>query len=103
MVDFPSMAAAATVPPVAPSPAEIAKRKQIAGAAEQFEASFLSTLVQQMFAGSEAEAPFNGGPGEDMFKSFLGEAVSKQMARAGGVGLAQDVQREMLKMQGLEP
>jgi Rod binding domain-containing protein len=36
-----------------------------------------------------------------MFKSFLTEAMAKKMSAAGGVGVAASVQREMLKMQGL--
>ena len=38
-----------------------------------------------------------------MFKSFLLDAFSKQMARSGGgIGISGAVQREMLKLQGLE-
>jgi len=38
-----------------------------------------------------------------MFKSFLLDAFSKQMVKAnGGLGISNAVQREMLKLQGLE-
>jgi peptidoglycan hydrolase FlgJ len=86
----------------AQSAAELAKRGAIKQTAEKFEASFLSTMLQQMFEGVETPAPFGGGPGEGMFKSFLTEAMAKKMAANGGVGLAASVQREMLKMQGLK-
>ncbi len=36
-----------------------------------------------------------------MFRSFLTEAIAKQVAKGGGVGVADTVQREMLKLQGL--
>jgi Rod binding domain-containing protein len=81
--------------------AELAKRAQIKDTAERFEASFLSSMLQQMFAGVETAGPFGGGQGEEMFRSVLTEAMAKQMAKGGGIGIAAQVQREMLKMQGL--
>ena len=58
-------------------------------------------MLGQMFEGTDTAAPFGGGPGEAMFKSFLTEAMAKKMTDAGGVGISAAVQREMLKMQGL--
>ena len=83
--------------------AELAKRGQIRQTAEKFEASFLSIMLQQMFDGVETAAPFGGGPGETMFKSFMTEAMANKMVKTGGVGIAATVQREMLKLQGLNP
>ena len=89
-------------PAAAPiSAAELAKRGQIKDTAQKFEATFISSMLQEMFAGVETAAPFGGGPGETMFRSFLTEAMAKQMVKSGGVGIAAQVQREMLKMQGL--
>ncbi len=82
---------------------ELAKRGQIRQTAEKFEASFLSIMLQQMFDGVETSAPFGGGPGEQMFKSFMTEAMANKMVKTGGVGLANTVQREMLRLQGLNP
>lgn len=82
--------------------AEMAKRGQIAKTAQDFEASFLTVMLQTMFQGVKQQEPFGGGEGEDMFKSFMSEAMAKQMAKAGGIGLSQSVQAEMLKMQGLQ-
>ena len=89
--------------PGATSAAELAKRGQIKQTAEKFEASFLSIMLQQMFEGTESAAPFGGGPGEQMFKSFMTEAMASKMVKTGGVGISATVQREMLKMQGLQP
>ena len=83
--------------------AELAKRGQIKETAQKFESSFLSIMLQQMFDGVETSAPFGGGPGEAMFKSFMAEAMANKMVKSGGIGLATTVQREMLKMQGLKP
>jgi Rod binding domain-containing protein len=92
-----------TPTPGATSAAELAKRGQIKDTSQKFEATFLSIMVQQMFEGTETSAPFGGGPGEQMFKSFMAEAMANKMVKSGGVGLASAVQREMLKMQGLQP
>lgn len=99
-LDVPAPSLAGQTTPM--SAAELAKRGQIKDGAQKFEASFLSSMLQQMFEGVDTSAPFGGGQGEEMFKSFLTEAMAKQMAKGGGIGLAAQVQREMLKMQGLK-
>jgi flagellar protein FlgJ len=88
--------------PQAATTAELAKRQDIAATAQSFEASFLSIMLQEMLKGVTVSEPFGGGSGEEMFKSFMTDAIGKDMARNGGVGLADTVQREMLKLQGLE-
>ncbi|MCY1648580.1 rod-binding protein [Caulobacter sp. SL161] len=95
-------AAATTAKQLVMSAEEKAKRAQIADTAKTFEASFLSVMTQQMFEGVKTSAPFGGGNGEAMFKSILTDAMSKEIAKAGGVGLASTIQREMLKLQGLK-
>ena len=87
---------AATKPQGAVDPA--AARK----AGEDFEAFFLSQVFENMFSGINADSLFGGGNGEEMFKSVLTDAMAKQVTKAGGVGLASVIQREMLKMQGLK-
>ena len=69
--------------------------------AQKFEAQFLSSMFQSMFAGLKTDGPFGGGAGEDMFRSLLTEAMAKQVTKAGGVGVSDVVQREILKLQGL--
>lgn len=81
---------------------DAAKRAKIAETAKNFEASFVSVMMQQMFEGVKTSEPFGGGNGEAMFKSLLTDAMSKQVSQAGGVGLSATIQREMLKMQGLK-
>jgi flagellar protein FlgJ len=82
--------------------AELAKRGEIKETARKFEGQFLSIMLQQMFEGVEVSAPFGGGPGESMFKSFMTDAMAQQMTKVGGIGIADTVQREMLKLQGLK-
>lgn len=87
--------------PAQTSAAELAKRGQIKATAEKFEQSFLSVMLQQMFDGVETSAPFGGGQGEAMFKSFMTDAMAKEITKHGGIGVADVVSREMLKLQGL--
>ena len=94
----PSLAGAG---PTAANTAELAKRGQIEKTAKDFEASFLSVMLNQMFAGVSTEAPFGGGNGEQMFKSFMSDAIAKQVVKSGGLGVSDSVAKEMLKLQGL--
>ena len=91
-----------TVGPTAASTAELFRRGKIKETAQKFEASFLSVMMQSMTAGMKTPEIGGGGAGEDMFKSFLSEEMAKQVAKAGGIGVADAVQKEMLKMQGLK-
>ena len=65
---------------------------------EDFEAMFLNSMFQQMFSGV-GQGPFSGGPGANMWRSFLTDEYSKSFAKAGGIGLAAQVQRELLARQ----
>lgn len=79
------------------TPAEIRKT------AEDFEAAFLSSMLQPIFNQLPTDGMFGGGQGEQAFKSFMVDAMAHQMARAGGVGLSDPVARQMLIMQGMAP
>ena len=78
------------------------QRRKIEASAQSFEGQLISQMLQPMFAGLKTEAPFGGGQGEATFRSFMLEAIGKQTAKAGGLGLAKTVTAEMLKMQGLQ-
>ncbi len=88
-------------PSSSPAMASSATRAKIDATAKSFETQFLSVMMGQMFEGTEAAAPFGGGEGEAAFKSFLTDAFAKSLSKHGGIGLAKDISKEMLKMQGL--
>jgi Rod binding domain-containing protein len=67
-------------------------------AAEDFEAVFLNIMFQQMFA-NLGQGPFGGGPGAQIWRSFLTEEYSKSFAKAGGIGIADHVMRALLARQ----
>lgn len=67
-------------------------------AAQEFEAVFLAQMMEHMFAEVDMD-PTSDGPGEDIYKSLLIDEYSKLMARSGGIGVADHVKREMLRVQ----
>lgn len=91
-----------TVPTGGATASELAKRGKIHQTAQDFEASFLSVMFQQMFTGVSTDGPFGGGAGEEMFRSVLTDAMAKQVSKSGGIGVSSAVEREMLKLQGLK-
>lgn len=96
-----SAALPGAIPAPLASPAEMVQRRRIAETAQNFETSFLSVMIGQMFTGLDTDGAFSGGPGEAAFRSFLTDAVARQITKAGGIGLSAPVQAEMLKLQGL--
>ncbi|TNE66541.1 MAG: hypothetical protein EP335_03465 [Alphaproteobacteria bacterium] len=81
------------------NPTVAANHKKAREAAEQFEAVFLSQMLAPMFSTVETDSMMGGGPGEEVFRSMMVEEVGKQVARRGGIGIADQVYREILKMQ----
>lgn len=74
-------------------------REAMRRTAEAFEASFLSQMMKPMFEGLSTEAPFGGGAGEAAWRGFLVDAMAQQTVKAGGIGLADSVMAQMIKMQ----
>ena len=91
----PGLSLGATAPKVSPTgDAEAAKRT-----AQDFEAFFLSQMFEHMFSGIEPDALFGGGEGEQVYRSMMFQEYGKAVARQGGIGLADMVQKEILKLQ----
>ncbi len=86
-----------TLPPAPSAPA--APTARMRETAEAFEATFLAQMMKPMFEGLSTEAPFGGGEAEGTWRGFLVEAMAKQTVRAGGIGLADQVVAQMVKMQ----
>lgn len=82
-----------------PQPGKTPSAVEARRAAEEFEAFFIAQTVESMFAGIETDGPFGGGQAEQMFRSLLSQEYGKSMARSGGIGIADQVYREILKTQ----
>ena len=68
-------------------------------AAQEFETSFLTTMLEQMWTGIEAEAPFGGGHAEKVYRSMIVSEYAKSISASGGIGMADHVYREILSAQ----
>lgn len=68
-------------------------------AAEEFEGVFIAQMLKPMFDSLPTDGPFGGGEGEAMWRSFMVDAVAKQTVKAGGLGLADDIMAEMIRLQ----
>jgi peptidoglycan hydrolase FlgJ len=77
-------------------------RAQAEEIAQQFERMFITEMLQPMFSGIETDGPFGGGQGEDVFRPMLLDQYADAVARGGGVGIADAVLKEILRLQGLE-
>ena len=72
---------------------------QMQKVAKDFEAVFISQMLQPLFQNLGAEAPFGGGHGEDVWRSMQVQEYGKAIAEVGGIGIADKVMREMIRMQ----
>lgn len=68
-------------------------------AAEQFEAVFIAQMLQPMFESVPTDGMMGGGHAEGMYRSMFVTEASKEIARNGGVGIADQVYRELIKLQ----
>ena len=75
---------------------------QVRKAAEDVEAFFISMVYETMFSGIKADGLFGGGQGEKIFRSMMIQEYSKATAKAGGFGIADSVQREILQLQEIK-
>ncbi|MGQ0532334.1 MAG: rod-binding protein [Caulobacteraceae bacterium] len=68
-------------------------------AAEEFEAVFLSEMLSPMFEGLDTDGLGGGGMGEEIFRPMLVERYAEAISRAGGVGIADSIVAELMRMQ----
>lgn len=74
--------------------------RQIEEAAQDFEAVFLTEIMKPMFAEvNEPDPLFGGGQGEKVFNGFMVQEYGKLMAERGGIGIAEHVKAELIKIQ----
>ena len=67
--------------------------------ATDFEAMFLNSMLSQMTSGIKGEGPFGDTPGTGVWRSMLTDQYSKSFAKAGGVGISNDVYRTLILQQ----
>jgi Rod binding domain-containing protein len=69
-------------------------------AAEDFTTVALNEMLKPMFDTTEtSDDNFGGGAGERAFKPMMVNEIAKGIARSGGLGLAEPVYQQMLRLQ----
>ncbi|PTM42341.1 rod-binding protein [Bosea sp. 124] len=78
-------------------PAKAKAKKQ----ADDFETMFLEQVTQQIMAAPQgSEGPLGeNGIGGDIYKSQLTQQYAKQLQKAGGIGLSDQILRDLLRVQ----
>lgn len=74
-------------------------RERLKAAAQDYEAVFVSAMLSQMFSGVKTSAPFGGGNAEETWRGLLINEYGKEISRSGGIGLADHVYRDLLRVQ----
>lgn len=70
--------------------------------AEDFEAVFISELLAPIFEHLETDQLGGGGEGERAFRPLLVQEYAKEFVKAGGIGVADAVTRELLRLQAAQ-
>jgi flagellar protein FlgJ len=76
-----------------------ASAEKISETAQDFEAQFLSQMMENMFSTVGTNPEFGGGDAEEVYRSLLVNEYGKLLSRAGGIGIADHVKGELLRMQ----
>lgn len=78
------------------NPQTLAKAK---GAAQDFESVFLNSMFQQMTTSTGGEGPFGGSGATGVWRSFLTNEYANTFAKAGGIGIADQVYSALIAHQ----
>lgn len=68
-------------------------------AAQDFEAMFMTQMLEPMFQGLDVDPTFGGGHGEKIMRTFLLQEYGKIIAKSGHLGIAASVKSEMIRAQ----
>jgi peptidoglycan hydrolase FlgJ len=78
------------------SPHAQAKAKSTA---TDFEGMFLNQMFSQMTSGLKGDGPYGDTEGTGVWRSMLTEQYSKSFAKAGGIGISNEVYRTLILQQ----
>jgi peptidoglycan hydrolase FlgJ len=74
-------------------------RGKARAAAEDFESVFLQTMIGEMLSGLGKDGPLGEGEAGGAWRSMLVQQYAGTISKAGGVGLADSVYRDILALQ----
>lgn len=64
--------------------------------AQDFEAMFINSMFSQMTSGIKGDGPFGDTPSTGVWRSMLTQQYAKNFAKAGGLGISNDVYRTLI-------
>lgn len=87
--------------PLTPQPARTEPQvpDEIRRTAHEFESVFLSEMLAPMFEGIDTDGLGGGGLGEETFRPMLIEQYASAITQHGGIGIADSVIRELMRLQ----
>lgn len=74
----------------------LAKAKE---AAEDFEAFFMTRMMESMYEGVSTDGMFGGGHAEKIYRSMLLTEYGKIMAKTGTIGISDSIMDSIIQMQ----
>jgi flagellar protein FlgJ len=83
-------------PTATPAAAGTDKTKKVS---EDFEGVFLTNMFENMFEGLDDDGPFGAGAGNGVWRSMLTEQYAKSIAASGGIGIAKQIQHQLISLQ----
>ncbi|HEY9722668.1 MAG TPA: rod-binding protein [Oscillatoriaceae cyanobacterium] len=82
--------------PLDPPPApKTAGQKKLYKACQDFEGVMLGLVFKEMRKSVQSSDPLDQGQAQDIYHGMLDDAMSKSMATTGGIGLAEDLYRQL--------
>lgn len=68
-------------------------------AAEDFEAFFMTKMMESMYEGVSTDGMFGGGHAEKIYRSMLLTEYGKIMAKTGTIGISDSIMDSIIQMQ----
>ena len=85
-----------------PPPINATSQESLRKGVQEFEAFFLSQMLESMFANVPTDGLFGGGPSEDIYRSLMLQQYGRMIAESGGIGIAENLTRELLALQEVQ-
>jgi len=86
------------IPTIPPSTAA-ANAPALRRAATDFEAQAIAAMFRPVFDTIPTDGPFRGGSAEGHWRPMLVDAIARDFARQGGLGIGDAVFRELIRAQ----
>ena len=73
--------------------------ERAATVSKDFESLFISQMTEQMFGESMGSEAFGSSDTDEVYKGLMVQEYGKMITKAGGIGIASNIYRELLKQQ----